>query len=101
MFQIKEGKSQEELSEVEIGNLPEEEFIIMIVKMIKELRRMDTPSKKLEIFTKESENIKNNQTKMKNTVTEITNTPEGIHSTLNDREEWISELEDSSRNHSR
>ena len=43
MFQMKEqDKTPEELSEVEIGNLPEKEFRVMIVKMINELRkRMD------------------------------------------------------------
>ena len=39
MFQTKEQDNtpEEELSEVEIGNLPEKEFRAMIVKMIKEL----------------------------------------------------------------
>ena len=31
--------TEEELSEVEIGNLPKKEFRVVIVKMIKELRR--------------------------------------------------------------
>ena len=45
---------EKELSEVEIGNLPEKEFKIMIVNMIKELgRRMVVQSKKLEVFNKE------------------------------------------------
>ena len=35
MFQMKEqDKTPEELSDVEIGNLPETEFRVMIVKMI-------------------------------------------------------------------
>ena len=35
-------KTSEQLSEVEIGNLPEKEFRVMIVKMIQELwKRMD------------------------------------------------------------
>ena len=43
MFQMKEqDKTPKELSEVEIGNLPEKEFRVMIIKMRKELeRRMD------------------------------------------------------------
>ena len=50
---------EEELSEVETGNLPEKEFRIVIVKMIKEIgRRMDAQSEKLEVFNKELENIK-------------------------------------------
>ena len=40
MFQKKEkDEIPEELSEVEIGTLPEEEFRVMIVKMIHDLRR--------------------------------------------------------------
>ena len=47
---------------MELGNLPEEEFKVMIIKMIKELgKRMDEQSEKLEVFNKEFENIKNNQ----------------------------------------
>ena len=53
MFQTKEqDKTPEEgLSEVEIDNLPEKEFRVMIIKMIKELgRTMDAQSEKLEVF---------------------------------------------------
>ena len=51
-----------ELSEVEIGNLLEKDFKIMIIKMIRELRRRtDEQSEKLEVFNKEIENIKDNQ----------------------------------------
>ena len=43
---------------MEIGNLPEKEFKVMLVEMTKELRRkMDAQSKKLEVFNKELENI--------------------------------------------
>ena len=42
MFQTKEqDKTAEELSEVEIGNLPKKEFTAMIIKMIQELGRMN------------------------------------------------------------
>ena len=53
MFQTQEqDKTPEELSEVEIDNLPKKEFRVMIVKMMKVLgRRMDTQSKKL-VFNK-------------------------------------------------
>ena len=39
MFQMKkqDKTTEEQLSEVEIGNLPEKEFRIMIVKMIQDL----------------------------------------------------------------
>ena len=54
---------EEELSEVEMGSLPEKEFRVVIVKMTKELgRRMDTQSQKLDVLNKELENIKKNQT---------------------------------------
>lgn len=41
MFQTKEQDktSEEQLSEVETGNLLEEEFIVMVVKMIQDLRK--------------------------------------------------------------
>ena len=97
MFQMKEQDKtpEEELSQVEIGNLPKKEFRIVIIKMIQELRRrMDAQSKKLEVFNIDLENIKNNQMEMKNTMTEIKNTLEGINGRLNNIEEWISELED-------
>ena len=57
MFQKKEqAKTPEELSEVEIGNLPEKEFRVMTVKIIKEFeRRMDAKGEKLP-FQKELEN---------------------------------------------
>ena len=96
MFQMKEqDKTPEELSDMEIGNLPKKEFRVMIVKMIKELRwRMDARNEKLEVFNKELENIKNNQTELKNTITEMKNTLEGINSRVNEMEELISEVED-------
>ena len=50
MFQMKEQDktTEEQPSEVEIGNLPKKEFRVMIVKMIKELKkRMEVQSKKL------------------------------------------------------
>ena len=56
MFQTKEQDKtpEEELNEVETGNLLEKEFRIVIVKMIKELRRiLDEQSEKLEVFNKE------------------------------------------------
>ena len=41
MFQMKEKEKtlEEELRDVEIGNLPEKEFRVMVIKMVKELRR--------------------------------------------------------------
>ena len=50
MFQMKEQDKtpEEQLSDVEVGNLPEKEFRVVIVKMIQELRkRIDAQSEKL------------------------------------------------------
>ena len=64
MFQTKEqDKIPEEQSDMKRGNLPQKEFRLMTVKTIKEFgRRMDARSEKLEVLSKELENIKNNQT---------------------------------------
>ena len=58
MLQIKEqDKTLEELNEVEMGNLLEKEFKLMITKMIKELgRKADKQNQKLELLNKELEN---------------------------------------------
>ena len=86
---------EEQLSEVKLGNLPEKEFRITIVKMIQDLRkRMAVQSEETqEMFNKEIEDLKNNQTLM-NTVTETKNALEGINSRINEAEEQKSELED-------
>ena len=44
---------------MEIGNVPEKEFRIMIVKMIQNLRK--TMEKMQEMFTKDLEELKNKQ----------------------------------------
>ena len=48
---------------MEIGNLPEKEFSIMIVKMIKDLgKRMEAKIETMqEMFTKDLEELKNKQ----------------------------------------
>ena len=51
---------EKQLNEVEIGNLPEKEFRIMIVKMIQDLRK--TMEKIQEMFTQDLEELKNKQT---------------------------------------
>ena len=66
-----------QLSEVKIGNLPEKEFRIIIVKMIQDLgRRME---KMQEMFTKDLE-LKNKQIEMNITL-------EGINSRTTEAEE--------------
>ena len=75
MFRMKEqDKTPEELSEEEIGNLPNRELKVMIIKMIKELRRrLDEQIEKLGVFKRNIEHIKNNQTEMKSTISEMKN----------------------------
>ena len=55
---------EKQLNEVEIGNFPEKEFRIMIVKMIQNLReRMEAKiEQKQEIFAKDLQELKNKQT---------------------------------------
>ena len=54
---------EKQLNEVEIGNLPEKEFRIMIVKMIQDLgKRMEAKTEKMqEMFNKDLEELKNKQ----------------------------------------
>ena len=52
-FQMKEKEKtlEEELRDVEIGNLPEKEFRVMIIKIVKELsRRMNSQTEKNRKF---------------------------------------------------
>ena len=55
IFQMKEqDKIPEELSEVEMGNLPNRGFKVMSVKTFRELgRRLNEQSEKLKVFNKE------------------------------------------------
>ena len=47
MFQMKEqGKTSEE-NQVDIGNLPEKEFRVMIIRLTKELRQRVDPQRKI------------------------------------------------------
>ena len=98
MYQMKEQDKtpEKQLNEVEIGNIPEKEIRIMIVKMIQDLRkRMAAKIKKMqEMFNKDLEELKNKQTEMNSTITEMKNTLEGINSRLTEAEERISDLED-------
>ena len=74
---------------MEIGNTPEKEFKIVIVKMIQDPReRIEAKNEKmLEMLTKDLEELKNKQTEMNNIL-------EGIHSRITEAEEWINDLED-------
>ena len=106
MYHIKEQDKtpEKQLNEVDIGNLSEKEFRIMIVKMIQDLRKiMEANIEKMqEMFNKDPEELKNKhleelknkQTEMNTTTTEMKNTLEGINSRITEAEEWISDLED-------
>ena len=76
-----------QINEEEIGKLPEKEFRIMIVKMIKNLE--NKMEKMQESINKDLGELNNN-----NTITEIENTLEGINSRICEAEKQICELED-------
>ena len=81
-----------QINEEKIGKLPEKEFRIMIVKVIKNLK--NKMEKMQESINKGLDELKNKHTETNNTVAEIKSTLEGINSRLSEAEEWISELED-------
>src|SRR5574337_541583 len=83
--------SQDQINEEEISKLPEKEFRIMIVKMIKNLE--NKMEKMQESMNQDLEELKNKHTETNNTITEIKNTLEGINSRISEVEEQISELE--------
>ena len=73
---------------MEIGNVPEKEFIIMIVKTTQNLgKRMRAKIEKMhEMFTKDLEELKNKQTEM-NDILEV------IHSRIIEAEEQMNNPE--------
>ena len=71
-----------QINEEEISKLPEKEFRIMIVKMIKNLENKMEDMQ--ESINKDPEELKNKHAETNNTVTEIKNTLEGI----NQRRQW-------------
>ena len=85
--------------EEEIGNLPEKEFRIMIVKMIQNLEikmesQINSLEKMQERFNKDLEEIKKSQYIMINAINEIRNTLEATNSGILEAEDRISEIED-------
>ena len=89
--------------EEEIGNIPEKEFRIMIVKMIQNLENkmelqinsLETRIEKMqEKFNKDLEEIKKSQSIMNKIITEIKSTLEGTNSRITEAEDMISEVED-------
>ena len=92
-----------QIKEEEIGNLPEKEIRIMIVKMIQNLENkmelqvnsLETTIEKMqEMFNKDLEEIKKNQSIMTKAINEIKNILEGTNSRITEAEERISEVED-------
>ena len=73
---------------MEIGNLPEKEFRL-IVKMIQDFeQRIEAKTEKMqEMFTKDLEELKNKQTEMNNKL-------KGINSRITEAEGQINDLED-------
>ena len=88
--------------EKEIGNLPDKELRILIVKMIQNLQnKLELQINRLEArietmqerFNKDLEEIKKSQYIMNNAINEIKNTLEATNSRITEAEDRISELE--------
>ena len=88
--------------EEEIGNLPDKEFQIMIVKMIQnleikmesQLNSLETRIEKIqERFNKDLEEIKKSQYIMNNAMNEIKNTLQATNSRITKAEDRITEVE--------
>ena len=74
-----------QINEEEIGKLPEKEFRIMIVKMIKNLE--NKIEKMQELINKDLEELKSKHTETNNRITEIKNTLKGINSRISEAED--------------
>ena len=81
---IAQMKEQTRNTEVQI-QLPEKEFRIMVIKIIKTLE--NKVEKMQESFNKDLEELKNKYTETNNTVTEIINSLKGINSRISKAEE--------------
>ena len=81
---IAQMKEQTRNTEVQI-QLPEKEFRIMVIKIIKTLE--NKVEKMQESFNKDLEELKNKHTETNNTVTEIINSLKGINSRISKAEE--------------
>ena len=73
-----------QINEEKIDKLPEKEFRIMIVKMIKNLE--SKMEKMQESMNKDLEELKSKHTETNNTITEMKNTLEGINSKVSEAE---------------
>ena len=72
-----------QINDEEIGKLPEKEFRMMIINMIKNLE--NKMEEMQESINKDLE-LKNKHTETNNTITEIKNTLEGINSRISEAE---------------
>ena len=79
-----------QINEEEIGKLPEKEFRIIIVKMIKNLENKMV--KMQDSINKDLEELKNRHTETSNAATDTENALERINSTVSEAER-IGELE--------
>ena len=73
-----------QINEEEIGKLPEKNFRIMIVEMIKNLE--NEREKIQESISKDLEDLKNKHTETNSTITEIKTTLEGINRRISETE---------------
>ena len=74
-----------QINEEEIGKLPEKEFRIIIVKMIKNLE--NKIEKMQEPINKDLGQLKNKHTETNNTISEIKNILDRINSRISEAEE--------------
>ena len=77
--------TEAQINEEEIGKLPEKEFRIMIIKVIKNLE--NRVEKMQDSINKNLDELKNKHTETNNTITEIKNTLERINSRISAAEE--------------
>ena len=84
--QVKEQtrNTEVQINEEEIGKLPEKEFRLMIVKMIKNLE--NKMEKMQDSVNKDLEELKNKHTETDNTIAKIKNTLEEINSRISEAE---------------
>ena len=89
--------------EEEIGNLPDKEFQIMIVKMIQnfenkmelQINSLETRIEKMqERFNNDLEEKKKSQYIINNAINEIKNTLEGTNSRITEAEDRVNKVED-------
>ena len=73
-----------QINKEEIGKLPQKEFRIMIVKIIKNLE--NKMEKMQDSINKDLEELENKHTETNNTITKIKNTLEGINSRISEAE---------------